>query len=571
MVRLGEHVEHEGHVGDGASHGPGVGQTSVGAHRPVRDPSPRGLDAGHPGERGGDADGAAAVGPQRQGNHAGGQCCRAPTARAPRGARWVPRVAGDSGGRGVGDALPPELGCRRLAQQNRSVAAQGADARRIVGPGAGRVDDRRSLQRRPALGQEDVLDADRNTVEATPRGAGGPPVPGGRGVAERAFRVEMAPGPESRVEAVDARQEVLGDLQRGQRPVGVCPDEVDGGHPLHVAGLWSGHRPAPLMARLSTTWSRGSPARHRSRLASNWAPRAANQPTVSPDMWGDTTTWSMSQNGWSPGRGSVSNTSRAAPATPTAAQGGQQGGLVDDRPPAHVDQVGARSHGGEDRGVDQVVRGGREGGGDDHVVGSGQVVVEVVDGADGQEVGIGVPGGPGHTTHLHPDGAEQPGDGAADAACADHEHPATGQALALAVPPGVGALEVEAGSEVLGEQGEHREDPLCDVVVEHPVGVGDDGVGVDHLGREHSVHSCAGGVDPGQLGGPGAERGHQWRAEVVDGQRVGAGQRPVELRAGAGDADLAESSDAVEARWVVGRRGRRPRRSRGGGGSPRSP
>ena len=89
--------------------------------------------------------------------------------RAARGAAGrllrIPRIARDAGERAVGHALPAELGRRGLAEEHRAVLAQPRGRRRVVVPRALRIDRLRAAQRRPALGQDDVLDRHRHAVE----------------------------------------------------------------------------------------------------------------------------------------------------------------------------------------------------------------------------------------------------------------------------------------------------------------------------------------------------------------------------------------------------------------------
>ena len=101
-----------------------------------------------------------------------------PPLEPPARALEVPRVARDAGQRAVGDALPAELGRRRLAEQHGAVRAQRGDGGRVVVPRAGGIDRARAAQRRPAAGEEDVLDrrrARRRARRPARRGASAPP------------------------------------------------------------------------------------------------------------------------------------------------------------------------------------------------------------------------------------------------------------------------------------------------------------------------------------------------------------------------------------------------------------
>lgn len=69
-IGLGQHLEHERQVLDGAGHRPGMGQGAVGTRGPHRHAAVRGFEPGMATEGGGDPDRAATVGAGRQRGHA---------------------------------------------------------------------------------------------------------------------------------------------------------------------------------------------------------------------------------------------------------------------------------------------------------------------------------------------------------------------------------------------------------------------------------------------------------------------------------------------------------------------
>ena len=206
------HVEQQRDVGDGARHRPAVRDGPERARRPRRDAAEGRLDARQAAEAARDPDRAAAVGAQRQRDHAGRQRGRAPAARAAGRALEVPRVARDALQRAVGDALPAELGRRRLAERarRRGGGARRRRARRRPTAPAG------SIAREPrSVGQPRVrktsLTADGHAVERAGRLAAAPALL--RGARRRPARARAS----TRQKALSARVVALDPLQRGPR------------------------------------------------------------------------------------------------------------------------------------------------------------------------------------------------------------------------------------------------------------------------------------------------------------------------------------------------------------------
>ena len=140
-------------------------------------------------------------------------------------------------------------------------------------------------------------------------------------------------------------------------------------------------------------------------------------------------TLGKSQSGWSPGSGSTSKTSSAAPAICAPAEGVDEVVEHDDRPPADVDEIARRLHLGDRRDVEQADRLGRVGGGDDDEVALGEEVGQGVQPLDRFDP-FGRPGPLGEAVDgddRHPEGQGPPGDLGADRAQADDPHRRVGQ------------------------------------------------------------------------------------------------------------------------------------------------
>ena len=215
-VGLGEDVEQQRDVADGAGHRPGVGEHAERARGPGGDAAERRLQPGLAAEAGRDADRAAAVRAQRERHHAGAERRGAATARAARRRRRVPGIAGDAVQGRVGHALPAELGRRRLAREDRAVPPQRSDGGRVGVPRLLRVDRAGAPQGRPAAREQDVLDRDGHAVEDAQRLAARPARLGGRGLGARAIGIDEAERVHSRVVALDRGEGRLERLERRQ-------------------------------------------------------------------------------------------------------------------------------------------------------------------------------------------------------------------------------------------------------------------------------------------------------------------------------------------------------------------
>src|SRR5215467_14771584 len=116
-------------------------------------------------EGGGDADRPARVGANGKRTDTGEDSSCAAAAAAARSAFGVPGVAGDTTQRGIRDRLLTEFGCRRFAEEYRTVGQQPCGGRRVLVPRLVRVDRKRAQQPRPAAGQQRVFQGYRHPVE----------------------------------------------------------------------------------------------------------------------------------------------------------------------------------------------------------------------------------------------------------------------------------------------------------------------------------------------------------------------------------------------------------------------
>ena len=108
--------------------------------------------------------------------------------------------------RRIGLALAAELGRAGLAEQHRAGLAQARAGRRVDVPRLVGVDGAAAAQRRPALGEDQVLDRRRHAVERTDRLAPLPARFAGARRGDRVGRREVAERQQLRVDAFDARQ-----------------------------------------------------------------------------------------------------------------------------------------------------------------------------------------------------------------------------------------------------------------------------------------------------------------------------------------------------------------------------
>src|SRR5208282_5735344 len=169
------------------------------------------------GERARNADRPRAVAAEMQGPDPGGARRSGAGAAAPRRAREVPRVAGDSGQRAVAQRLPAELGGGGLAEDDGTGLSQARRCRRILGPVLVWIDEARPAQGREAAHQDQVLDRHRNTIEPTNRLAAQPAPFGCARRSEGAVTVDDAKGVDPGLQRVEAIEQQPGHLDRRQR------------------------------------------------------------------------------------------------------------------------------------------------------------------------------------------------------------------------------------------------------------------------------------------------------------------------------------------------------------------
>ena len=135
----------------------------------------------------------------------------------------------------------PNSGVVVLPIRTAPASLQPGHRRRIDLPRAVGDDSARAAPGRPAARQEDVLDRNRHAVERRERRAGRPPGLGGRGLAERRFRVDKAEGVDAGVEPGDAVEKRRGDLDaataRGRRRPPTARPPSSRGSGIDVAAL----------------------------------------------------------------------------------------------------------------------------------------------------------------------------------------------------------------------------------------------------------------------------------------------------------------------------------------------
>ena len=220
-VGQGQHVQHQRGVAHAAGHRAEVGDRAERAQRPGRHPAEGGLEAEDAGEARRDPDRAAAVGAEVQGAHAERAGGRGAAARAAGRPAGVPGIAGDPGERAVGDRLPAELRRGGLADQHRTLLAQARRGRGVLVPGLLARDREAAAQGRPAPGQDQILDRDRDAVDQAARFA---PLPARFRSPRRLQRlvgIDQAERVDRRIEALDPVEHGAGGLDRRQLPAAV--------------------------------------------------------------------------------------------------------------------------------------------------------------------------------------------------------------------------------------------------------------------------------------------------------------------------------------------------------------
>ena len=189
-----------------------MGQGAEGAGRPVGYFTEAGLEADDAAEGGGNADGAAGIGAQRQRSHAQGHCHGAAAAGATRGLGRVPGVVGGAVNGVVGNAFPAQLGGGGFTYGHKAVTFErGYRRRRLVQSGV-RVDGARAALCWPPGGEKDILDAHRYTIQQALRLAALVARLCFPGKAETGFPVHQAKAIGMAVEALDLLEHGLGNL-----------------------------------------------------------------------------------------------------------------------------------------------------------------------------------------------------------------------------------------------------------------------------------------------------------------------------------------------------------------------
>jgi hypothetical protein len=113
-------------------------------------------------------------------------------------------------------AYAPRLasGSLRVAARDLAGDVRAGDRGRVVRPVLGGADRTGAAQRGAALGEQDVLDRDRDAVQEAGRLAAPPAFGGGPRGLQRPFGVDQAERVELGIDAFDAFQDGLGDLDR---------------------------------------------------------------------------------------------------------------------------------------------------------------------------------------------------------------------------------------------------------------------------------------------------------------------------------------------------------------------
>ncbi len=274
-VGRADDVQEQGRVGRVTGHRADVRQRAEGARRVQRDTAVRGFHAEDSAEGGRNTNTAAAVGAERERSRAERHRGPRPAAGAARGAGRVVRVAGDAGQRRVGDALPAELGCRRLAEEHHAVRAQPGHGGRVLVPTALLRDGLRTLPRRTAPHQQDVLHGDRDPVEQTGRFTAPPALGRLAGLREGLVRGEAYEGVDLRLDPFGPLQGGAGGVDGAELPFPVPVEELYGGqfgqirHASPSSRRHRHQRPGTYPRFLSTTFSSGLPAAHLSYNSTN--------------------------------------------------------------------------------------------------------------------------------------------------------------------------------------------------------------------------------------------------------------------------------------------------------------
>ena len=537
-VRTGQHVEQQRAVRDRPGHRADVRERAERARREERHPPVRRLDAEDPGERRRDADRAAAVGAERERAHAGGHRRRGAAAGAARrscegshGLRVTP-VSGLSV-----TPFQPNSGVVVLPTSTAPCSRSRATAGASSSHGCVRVDRVRAAQRRPAAGEQDVLDGDRHAVEQAVRLAAPASAPPTRAPRPRAPRRRS-----TRQNALTAVVDRLDAVQRG--PGGLDRGQAARRGRRRAARSRSG-RPAlvtvpslrpltslPDVPELLVDDVAQRPAvQYLVRLSRNSSTSSVRQPTTSPDMCGETITFgSVPQR---EARAAARRRTRPAP-RPRSGRSQRLDQVVLDHelPAADVDQPGGRPHRGQRGRVEHAAGGVGQRRGQHHLVGLGERRRRAGPSAAPCR-------GPGR-----PSRARRPTRSTVMPAAVSLRPiarpigpvPTTsarraGDPLGLAVPPApLAAAGASVPWQVLGEASTSAEHVLGDRLVEDAAGVGHHDVAGDQLGdraagrrRRSPVCTQRSESAAGQASRDGVG------AEVPDEQHVGPGQRADQL------------------------------------------
>ena len=215
LVGSGAHIHHERRVGHGPRHGADVREAPRAARRVGRDAPVGGLQAEDPRAGGGDADRAAAVGPDVKRAQSRRRGRGRAAGRASRRPLEVPGIARRPEEEVVGRADPAEGRRVRLAEHDRAGALHALDHRGVLGGHVVAVERRAECRAHP-LGHDEVLHREGHAVErpeqSTPSHQG---ALGRLRLPPRGLVGQRHKGVELRIDPLDPVEDRVHDLDRG--------------------------------------------------------------------------------------------------------------------------------------------------------------------------------------------------------------------------------------------------------------------------------------------------------------------------------------------------------------------
>ena len=215
-IRFGHHVHHQRRICHGAGHGASMGQSAEGAGRPVGHLAEGGLVADNAAETGGNTDGAAGIGTQRQRRHARGNRGRATATTATGSLARVPGVVGGAAERAVGDPFPAKFRRGGFAQWDITVTLQCGNGGGALVEGGFRINGPGAFDGGPHGREEHILDRHRDTIQQPFRFTVLIALFGLPGPVQCGVTVNQAPGIERLVMLFNMVQQAGADFHRRQ-------------------------------------------------------------------------------------------------------------------------------------------------------------------------------------------------------------------------------------------------------------------------------------------------------------------------------------------------------------------